>query len=180
MTNAYLFEKKVCEKCRDHSLKRVVHAIESSFVLIDPNNPFTKVEYLIFELAEGGDIRAHLDAQQNFDIAFVLRTLHHVATGLEELHRANIAHQDLKPSNVLVFNNSAGSKIADFGRAWAKDFRSPFDELPVAGQTGYAPPELLYGDVASQVSVRRFGCDAYHLGSLVDHHVPVDGQCAVS
>jgi serine/threonine protein kinase len=166
MTNAYLFEKRICEKCNDHYMKRVVHAIESSSLQADPTQPFSKVEYLIFELADG-DIRAHLDAQQNFDIAFALRTLHNVATGLEQLHRAGIAHQDLKPSNVLVFGSGVGSKIGDFGRAWSKDFRAPHDNYPIAGDQGYAPLELLYGEIATEVTRRRYGCDAYHLGSLV-------------
>jgi serine/threonine protein kinase len=166
MTNAYLFEKKVCEKCNNHYLKRVVHAIESGYIQAEPTQPFSRVEYLIFELADG-DIRAHLDAQKHFDVAFALRTLHHVATGLEQLHRAQIAHQDLKPSNVLTFGKGVGSKISDFGRAWSKDFRAPHDNYPIAGDQAYAPPELLFGDIATEVNKRRYGCDAYHLGSLV-------------
>jgi len=66
-----------------------------------------------------------------------------------------------------VFENEAGSKIGDFGRAWSKDFRAAHDDFQIAGDPGYAPPELLYGDVAVDVSRRRYGCDAYHLGSLV-------------
>jgi serine/threonine protein kinase len=166
MTDAYLFEKNVCQRCRDQYLKRVVHAIDHGTIQTDPNSPFSKVEYLIFELADG-DIRAHLDAQQDFDVAFALRTLHEVATGLEQLHRAHMAHQDLKPSNVLVFEKNNGSKIADFGRAWSQDLPAPHDNLPVAGDRGYAPPELIYGEVAIEVTRRRYGCDAYHLGSLV-------------
>jgi eukaryotic-like serine/threonine-protein kinase len=166
MTNAYLFEKRVCEKCSNHSLRRVVHAFESGSLQANQGQPFSKVEYLIFELADG-DIRAHLDAQSQFDVAFALRTLHHVATGLDQLHRAEIAHQDLKPSNVLVFQSGGGSKIGDFGRAWSKEFRAPHDNQPVAGDMTYAPPELLYGDVAADVSKRRYGCDAYHFGSLI-------------
>ena len=165
MTNAYNFEKNVCAKCRNFDLRRVVHAIGSGTFQVDPRSVFSKVEYLIFELAEG-DIRAHLDAQAIFDVAFALRTLHNIATGLAQLHQAEIAHQDLKPSNVLVFQKDSGSKIGDFGRAWAKDFPAPHDGLPVAGDLGYAPLELLYGDVATEVKKRRYGCDAYHLGSM--------------
>jgi eukaryotic-like serine/threonine-protein kinase len=77
-----------------------------------------------------------------------------------------MAHQDLKPSNVLVFEEDGGSKIGDFGRAWAKDFPAPHDGLPIAGDMGYAPLELLYGEVAVDVNRRRYGCDTYHLGSL--------------
>src|SRR5438094_8869126 len=39
MTEAYLFEKRICEACRDIHLRRVVHAIDGGSVLPDPNQP---------------------------------------------------------------------------------------------------------------------------------------------
>ena len=45
--------------------------------------------------------------------------MHHIATGLFQLHSAAVAHQDLKPSNVLVFDHSI-SKVADLGSASVK------------------------------------------------------------
>jgi len=103
---------------------------------------------------------------RRFDAAFALRTLHHISIGLQQLHKVGIAHQDLKPSNVLVFPRDEGSKISDFGRAWSKDFRAPHDDYQIPGDMSYAPPELLYGDVATDVNRRRYGCDVYHLGSM--------------
>lgn len=162
MTSAYLFERKVCEKCRDRQLRKVVHAIDTFTIQPVPNNWMSTVECLVFERADG-DIRAHLDAQDRFDLVFVLRTLHHVATGLEQLHRVKIAHQDLKPSNVLVFGNEGSRKIGDLGRAWSEEHNAPHDACNYAGDRGYAPPELLYSDVSVDVGTRRFGCDAFHL-----------------
>jgi serine/threonine protein kinase len=165
LTQTYLFEKNLCLRCRDQSLKRVVHAIDSGTVRLNPADPLSTVEYLIFERADG-DIRAHLDAQADLDIAFVLRALHHVAVGLNQLHGVNVAHQDLKPSNVLVFSGE-GFKVGDLGRAWIRGTPAPHDEVrPCAGDRTYAPPELLYGQISGDERVRRFGCDMYHLGSL--------------
>ncbi len=166
MTSSYLFERRVCEKCGTDRLRRVVHAIDAFSVDAVEGQPFSKVECLVFERAEG-DIRAHLDAADSFDIAFTFRMLHQVATGLEQMHRADMAHQDLKPSNVLVFSGTAGVKIGDLGRAWSQHHQAPHDDLQVAGDMGYAPPELLYGEVPATVPARRFGCDNYHLGSLI-------------
>ena len=165
LTSAYLFEKNVCEKCSTAKLNRVVHAIDTFTVQADPNNSFSKVECLVFELADG-DIRAHLSAAAAFDLAFVLRAIHNVATAMDQLHRHDIAHQDLKPSNVLVFGKDIGSKVSDFGRAWSKDFRNAHDNDTIAGDYGYAPPELLYNYVYPDENIRRYGCDTYLLGNL--------------
>jgi serine/threonine protein kinase len=112
MTDAYLFEKELCDRCRDQCLRRVVHAIASGTVKTNPKDKHSIVEYLIFELADG-DVRLHLDTHAQLDLAFTLRTLHNVAAALNQLHLADIAHQDLKPSNVLVFARTKISKIGD-------------------------------------------------------------------
>jgi serine/threonine protein kinase len=163
-TQMYRFERDLCLKCRDEGLSRVVHAIDSGSIRVIPNDPYSVVEYLIFEKAEG-DIRAFLDAQADLDIAFAFRALHHIAVGLHQLHGVNVAHQDLKPSNVLLFGND-GSKVADLGRAWAKGIPSPHDDAECPGDLHYGPPELLYGAVPTDERARRFGPDLYHLGSM--------------
>ena len=76
----------------------------------------------------------------------VSRSLHHIAVGLQQIHGQGIAHQDLKPSNVLVFNGN-NSKIGDFGRSAYKGHIPPHENNNVAGDLTYAPPELLYGYV---------------------------------
>lgn len=164
MTTAYNFEKAICDKTRH--LSRVARALASGSVAVKQDDPFSTVQYLIFELAQG-DVRNHLDAMSSLDFAFIFRTLHNVATGISQLHSANIAHQDLKPSNVLIYTEGAASKICDLGRAWDKNHSAPHDNLVVAGDTTYAPPELQYNHIPADHRKRRFGCDLYHLGSLV-------------
>ena len=70
---------------------------------------------------------------------------------------------------MLVFNEEREriSKLADLGRAWARDTPGPCDRMPVPGDPGYAPPELLYGHVPEDERSRRFGCDLYLLGSMI-------------
>ena len=164
MTRAYLFEKELCEKCAH--LSKVARAIGSGAITPENAGKFGKVEYLIFELADQ-DIRSHLDAQDTLDLIFVLKTLHNVATGLSQLHQAQIAHQDLKPSNVLVYGGGGIAKICDLGRAWDRNVPSPHDSCAIAGDRGYAPIESLYGEIPVDQLTRRFGVDLYHLGSLI-------------
>lgn len=162
--DAYVFERDICLKCAETKITRIVHAIDyGSYV--GPLGPHTKVEYLIFERADG-DIRLFLDQQANFDIAFAMRTLHSAAAALRQLHGAQMAHQDLKPSNVLVFDSEKMSKLGDMGRAWSKSIPAPHDGMNYAGDPGYAPLEMHYG-VPLDEDAKRYGYDLYLLGNLI-------------
>ncbi len=96
----------------------------------------------------------------------MLRSLHQSAVGLQELHLTGIAHQDLKPSNVLVFPVD-GSKLSDLGRAAHIQIPSQFDKATIPGDIGYAPPEQKYGWRHSPDFSSRYIADLYHLGSLI-------------
>jgi len=165
ITEAFVFERDILHKCRDENLDHVVVAIEDGTVRIENAGDIGVVQYLIFEMADG-DVRKQADVNERFDTAFSLRALHNIAVGLQQLHKHGIAHQDLKPSNVLVFNNKTKSKIADFGRSAYKGHFPPHEEYVVAGDPTYAPPELLYDYIDSDWNRRRLGCDAYLLGSM--------------
>lgn len=164
LTSAYNFERDLLAACRRKGLSRVIRLLDDGKVEVHGAVGVPLVNYLIFEKAEG-DIRAHLDALRDFDVAFALRALHHVATALQQLHSHNMAHQDLKPSNVLVMTEG-DAKVTDLGRAAYKGHASPFDDLTIAGDWGYAPPELLYGHRLEEWVARSTSCDLYLLGSM--------------
>ncbi len=159
LTSAYLFEREVVRECGNRRMSRVVRAIDSGKVIVPGGG---LVEFLIFEMADGGDIRAHLDRSGSFDLVRLLQCLHNVFLGVQQLNLAKIAHQDLKPSNVLVFENNL-EKVGDLGRSWHGLRASPHDNLIRPGDSGYAPPELLYGYTSPDESERRFGADFYML-----------------
>ena len=165
MTAAFNFERNLLEKCRENSLSRIVRVLDSGTIAAQKGNPSSVVQYLIFELADG-DIRTFMEFEEGLDSAWVLRTLHQAAAALYQLHRVQVAHQDLKPSNVLIFQRNR-SKLADLGRAYDLNSSSPNDGLACAGDFAYAPPELLYGRVDQDWRIRRLACDMYLLGSLV-------------
>jgi eukaryotic-like serine/threonine-protein kinase len=164
MTAAYNFERDVLAKCKDRKMNRVVQTIDDGSIATMNDPTAGIVEYLIFELADR-DVRGHLARSVRVDTAWKLRSLHHIATGLMQLHSAGIAHQDLKPSNVLVFDQKT-SKIGDLGRAAYNGQIGPHDECLCAGDLSYAPPEQLYSYVPADWKKRRFGCDLYLLGSM--------------
>lgn len=165
LTTTYNFERDLLSHCRERRLDRVVSAVDHGEVVVDPNTFASNVPFIVFELADG-DVRSFAQFAQRFDAAWALRSLHHVATGLGQLHSRQIAHQDVKPSNVMYFGD-VGSKIGDLGRAAQRGHAPPHDGFAIAGDPSYAPPELLYGATPTDWSERRYGCDVYLLGSLV-------------
>jgi eukaryotic-like serine/threonine-protein kinase len=164
LTAAYLFERNVLQICKDRRMDRVVQSIESGNVVVD-HTDLGRVDYLIMEMADS-DVRSFLKVSSEIDLAWILRSLHHIATGIHQLHSAGIAHQDVKPSNILIFER-ATTKVADLGSASRKDATCPRDGQDFAGDPSYAPPELLYRYRDPDWVNRRFGCDAYLLGSMI-------------
>jgi serine/threonine protein kinase len=146
-------------------MDRVVRALASGETWVEMPAGGEVVQYLIFELANA-DVRKHLAALAEFDMAWALRSIHHIAVGVRQLHTGEIAHQDLKPSNVLVFNGRE-SKIADLGRASLYGKSIAHDEAPFPGDPTYCPPEFLYGHIEPDWIRRRFGSDLYMLGSMI-------------
>jgi serine/threonine protein kinase len=157
------FEVRVCERCR--GLNRVVTFLESGSLRVDPTMPLSIVPYLIFEQAEG-DVRAFLEVSRDLDLAWALRCMHHIATGLQQMHSRELAHQDIKPSNVLLFGREH-AKLGDVGRAIDRRTAGPYDDDICAGALPYAPPELLYGQRAVEWGAYRLACDMYLLGSML-------------
>lgn len=165
MTTAYNFEVAILDNCASSRMDRIVLALGHGEISVEGAIGVPNVSYLLFELADG-DIRHALDsADSNFDDAWKFRTLHHVAVALRQMHQADLAHQDVKPSNVLTFGRTS-SKLGDLGRASRRGGAAPHDESDCAGDPQYAPPELLYGQISNEWRIRRQACDIYLLGSL--------------
>ena len=163
LTAAFIFERSLLEKCRARRLSRIIRVLDGGRISAQGGDSSSVVQYLIFELAKG-DIRSIVDFEV-FETVWALRILHEAAAALQQLHSVQIAHQDLKPSNVLLFENHR-TKLGDLGRAFDLRRTAPHDDFSCAGDQTYAPPELLYGHVVKDWRIRRIGCDMYLLGSL--------------
>ncbi len=111
-------------------------------------------------------MRSHMDLSSAVDLAWTLGMLHDVAVGMQQLHGIGIAHQDLKPSNVLVFK-SLIAKLADLGRSAHPDYAPPHEDFVIPGAWSYAPPELRYNFTHPDFKQRRFGSDAFLLGNIL-------------
>lgn len=182
LTSDYQFEDKLNEICIERRMRNIIKVLNKGQSVIDGRI----VPYLIMELAESGDIRMYVERTKDVSLAVKLGYLKDITLGIRQLHSANISHQDLKPSNVMVFNAS-GAKVGDLGRASLQGVPHRFDNLVITGDQNYAPPEQLYGFIAPEWVNRRQRCDIYQLGSiasflftgrtvnnLMKEHVPVN------
>jgi serine/threonine protein kinase len=165
-TSAYEHERNLLHQCKDRRLRRVVVPLADGTAKVSEIfKPLDRVPYLIFPMAEG-NIRDVVAKWGRFDLAWALRSLHHSAVGLQELHGIGVAHQDVKPSNVLVFPVE-GSKLTDLGSASQVERPSQSDKKNIPGDVSYATPEQWYGWSQSLDFSNRYLVDLYRLGGLI-------------
>jgi len=164
-TNAFQFEKELLLRCKNNRLSKVSMILDEGEENVDgfiiPNVP-----YLIFEMADG-DIRSQMKFTKELEVSWKLKSLHDVAVGLWQLHGIKIGHQDLKPSNVLIYKEGFASKIGDLGRSLCEDIKAPHDHGGFVGDFNYAPPEYLYNYNEPDFNLRIKATDLYLFGSLV-------------
>jgi eukaryotic-like serine/threonine-protein kinase len=165
LTTMYVFERDLLDFCKRMRISNVVTSIlhgeiATKDVLLD------RLYYIIFELADG-DARAQVSKSNRRDYVWSYRALHDMAVSLASLHQNEVYHQDVKPSNVLVFKAGTQNKLGDLGRSHAEQIISPIAKLAVPGDPRYAPPEQLYGYAIADDAFRRSSGDLYLLGSML-------------
>lgn len=168
LTNRYNAERDLLDHCGDRKLDRVVRALDSGTTRVPDVQP-NAVSYLIFELADG-DARDAVSAADAADHAPMLRLAHQAAVGVSQLHSIGGAHQDLKPSNLLVWHAGIDpeAKLGDLGCAYLQGRPAPQDDDPLAGDPGYAAPEqLYYGESPLPAAQRRIAADMFMFGGLI-------------
>ena len=163
MLDAFKYERDLSYYCRDKHVTKVAFVKDSGEQYVSGYS-IPVVPYLIFELADG-NVRSLLRFTEKLDSAWKLNSLHSVAVGMKQLHSIDVSHQDIKPSNVLVFNEE--SKIGDLGRSICPSLNSPYKNLTFAGDRNYAPPEILYKYYEKEWRTRSFAADYYLFGSLI-------------
>lgn len=167
MLNTYNFEKEILTRCANKNLTKVSKLLEASFENFNgyliPN-----VYYMIFEKADS-DVRNHISFASLVDDAWKLRSLHNISVGVKQLHSIEISHQDLKPSNIFVFDKVV-SKVGDLGRALCGNLSSPHAHLNFSGDFSYAPPEVFHKFIMPDWKDKVFAIDCYLLGSMASFY----------
>jgi serine/threonine-protein kinase len=104
---------------------------------------------LVMEFLDGEELRMVLKREKRLMPARVVRMLSQAAIGLDEAHRRQLVHRDLKPDNLFLCGTREGDvlKLLDFGSV--KDKSQQAKKLTVVGTTigspYYMAPEQAQG-----------------------------------
>ena len=119
--------------------------------------------YIVMEYAPEGDlegyIRRFFKNNKKIDYKFIDTVIYQVTEGLNELHKNNIIHRDIKTSNILVFDNGL-VKITDFGVSKLLDEKNVFANTSI-GTPYYMSPEIVNG------TPYNYSVDFWALGCLI-------------
>jgi serine/threonine protein kinase len=167
VSDGHLFEVHLAEACKERKLRKIISVLDHGDIPADiPLLGPVGIPYIVFEYAEC-DAHSLLSSNKRSDLEWHMATLHQVAVGIQELHHAQIAHHDLKRSNVVFFGKERETlKLIDLGRAVKRDRPSRNDLRAMPCQPINAPPESLYGFASNEWDERHFAADLYMLGSL--------------
>lgn len=165
LTSAYLFERNLLDFTQEKNIKKVVTALFHGQIT-KAGAPNDSINYIVFELADG-DSRDQTTKASCRDYSWSYLALHNISLALSGLHKHGIFHQDIKPSNVLVFDDGSENKIADFGRSHCDQFKSPHSYMLGAGYVPYAPPEQLYSYQMTDLALYKKAGDIYEIASMI-------------
>lgn len=171
MTSQYKYERDLSRACLNRKVKNVACVIDDDEEFVEPIGVL--VPYLVFEMADS-DLREKLDISDRLDFAWKMSSLHDVAVGLLGLHKAGITHQDIKPSNILIYNGKLNdtTKIGDLGCSDCSFLDSPYNDRLFTGDHTYSPPERAYEilTMTDPLKQKRL-TDCYLLGSLIVYYL---------
>jgi serine/threonine-protein kinase len=108
------------------------------------------LQYLVMELIEGKSLReiTRLEGPMNAGLAAAVTS--QVCAALDEAHRQDIVHRDIKPDNIILNPSAAGLrvKVLDFGIAKLRDDTASHltQTGSVMGTPHYMSPEQCLGE----------------------------------
>ena len=157
--------REIVNSCRKKFLKEAKHIA----LLVHPNiiriiDVFDEnsTSYYVMEYIEGGSLSNKLGTT-GLSMSDATRYILQVAEALKYIHKQNIAHLDIKPSNIML-NGNDEIVLIDFGVSKQYDFSTgeQTSVSPVGCSSGYAPLEQYDPNGVKDFSPQT---DIYSLGA---------------
>src|SRR5712691_5669904 len=121
--------------------------------------------YLVMELVEGQSLRQIISQQGPLTIGAAAEVISQVCAALDEAHRQNIVHRDIKPDNIMLNTTRGGLhvKVLDFGIAKLREATTSnlTQSGTIMGTPRYMSPEQCMGEELDNRS------DIYSLGIVL-------------
>ena len=171
--NGQIYAVKIVEKPKNN--KEIVNLKREEFIMGQISHPnivqlYGTFEdynncYFISEFIEGTNLESFIkDFKNNNPNSYInqeilIDILRQILLGLEYLHGNYILHRDIKPDNILIYQNNK-IKITDFGISaiYKEGFGLFGMHSTRVGRPDYVCPEILYNQPYD------YKCDIYSLG----------------
>ena len=133
-------------------LKRLHHAnIIQLYSVINTNYTI----YIVQEYASGKELFNYITSKKRLDDKEACKYFQQIISGIEYIHKLQIAHRDIKPENMLL-TSSKDIKIVDFGLS--NTYKKGGLLSTACGSPCYAAPEMLSGKKYKGLSVDIWSC----------------------
>ncbi|MFC2168417.1 protein kinase [Acidobacteriota bacterium] len=129
--------------------------------------------YITMEYVTGEDLKSMIRMSGQLSIGTAINLAKQICEGLEEAHRLDVIHRDLKPNNIMI-DKQGIARIMDFGIARSLKAKSMTGAGVMIGTPEYMAPEQVDG---KEVDLRS---DIYSVGiilyEMLTGRLPFEGE----
>jgi serine/threonine protein kinase/Tfp pilus assembly protein PilF len=166
------FDEKTIERFRSEIrlARRVAH---KNVCRMFDLGEYAGIHYITMEFVPGESLKSIIRMTAPLSIPAAVHYAKQICEGLEEAHRWDVIHRDLKPQNIMV-DPTGTVRIMDFGIARSVQPTGQTDQGFAVGTPEYMSPEQVEGQKIDQRT------DIYALGivlyEMVTGKVPFEGE----
>lgn len=172
------FALKTLRSCIDSSSDsefkaRFIREISLSEKINHPNivrNYFHDLDgdqaYMVMEYLSGGSLETQIKMNRQLDPEVVLKVAIDICKALDECHKNDIIHRDVKPANILIAEDGA-NKLADLGLARLSGISASGNENLTMSQTALGTPYYISPEQAIDAKNVDIRSDIYSLGATL-------------